>query len=92
MLYGGEMQMVKVEFQKEEKEVIIRKIQLYFNEELDQEIGQFDAEFLLDFFSKEVGAYYYNRGLHDAQTILESKLESITEAIYEIEKPTEFMK
>ena len=84
--------MPTVEFSKEEKEAIIRKIQLYFQKELDQEIGQFDAEFLLDFFSKEVGAYYYNRGLYDAQTILESRLESITEAIYEIEKPTEFMR
>ena len=84
--------MPKVEFSKEEKEVIIRKIQLYFKKELDQEIGQFDAEFLMDFFSDEVGAYYYNRGLYDAQTILETRLESITEAIYEIDKPTEFMR
>ena len=84
--------MSEIEFSKEEKEVIIRKIQLYCEKELDREIGQFDAEFLLNFFSEEVGAYYYNRGLYDAQTILESRLESITEAIYEIEKPTEFMR
>ena len=84
--------MPSVEFSKEEKDAIIRKIQLYFQKKLDQEIGQFDAEFLLDFFSEEVGAYYYNRGLYDAQTILESRLESITDAIYEIEKPTEFMR
>ncbi|MDX2503521.1 MAG: DUF2164 domain-containing protein [Gammaproteobacteria bacterium] len=81
--------MSKIEFTKEEKDVIVRKIQLYFNEELEQKIGQFDAEFLLDFFSEEVGAYYYNRGLYDAQTILESKIESITDAFYEIEKPTD---
>lgn len=86
------MQMSKVEFSKEEKEVMTRKIQLYLKNELDQEIGQFDAELLLDFFSEEVRAYYYNRGLYDAQTILERRLESITEAIYEIEKPTEFMR
>ena len=84
--------MSEVEFSKEEKEVIIRKIQLYFKKELDQEIGQFDAECLLDFFSEEVGAYYYNRGLYDAQTIVESKLASIIEVIYEIEKPIEFMR
>ena len=84
--------MSKIEFTKEEKELLIQKIQHYFNDELDQKIGQFDAEFLLDFFTEEVGAYYYNRGLYDAQTILESKLESITEAIYELEKPTEFLR
>jgi len=29
--------MSKIEFSKEEKEVIIRKIQIYFDKELDQE-------------------------------------------------------
>ncbi|MGI9286524.1 MAG: DUF2164 domain-containing protein [Pseudomonadales bacterium] len=84
--------MSKIEFSKAEKEAIVRKIQLYFKEELEQDIGQFDAEFLLDFFSEEVGPYYYNRGLYDARSILESRLEDITEAIYEIEKPTEFVR
>ncbi len=82
--------MSDIEFTKEEKEIITRKIQLYFTEELDQEIGQFDAQFLLDFFSEEIGPYFYNRGLYDSQTILQSKMESITDAIYELEKITEF--
>jgi len=81
-----------IEFTKEGKAVLVEKIQRYFREELDRKIGQFDAEFLLDFFSAEVGAYYYNRGLYDAQSVLEKRLETITEAIAEIEKPTEFMK
>lgn len=84
--------MSKIEFSKEEKALLVKKIQLYFNDELDQSIGQFDAEFLLDFFAEEMGVYFYNRGLYDAQTILESKMENISEAIYELEKPTEFMR
>ncbi len=78
-------------FSKEEQAIIVRKVQRYFSEELGQEIEQFDAEFLLDFFTKEVGAYYYNRGLHDARAVLESRLENIDDAIYEIEAPTEFV-
>jgi len=84
--------MSEIEFTREEKDVICRKIQLYFQEELDQEIGQFDAGFLLDFFAEEIGAYFYNRGLYDAQAILQSRLENIGEAIYEIEKPTQFLR
>jgi uncharacterized protein (DUF2164 family) len=84
--------MSKIEFSKQEKEIIIGKIQLYFTKKLDQDIGQFDAEFLLDFFSEEVGAYYYNRGLYDAQAILEKKFDTIAEAIYEIEKPTQLLR
>ena len=61
--------MSKIEFSKDEKEFVVAWIQLYFREELEQDIGKFDAEFLLDFFSEEVGTYYYNRGLYGAQTI-----------------------
>ena len=82
--------MEPIAFSKEEKEAIVEKIKAYFERELSQEIGGFDAEFLLDFFSEEVGAYYYNRGLHDARAIIEQKLENIADAIYEIEKPTAF--
>jgi uncharacterized protein (DUF2164 family) len=84
--------MSKIEFSKQEKAIIIDKILLYFREELDQDIGQFDAEFLLDFFSEEVGAYYYNRGIYDAQAILVKKLDTIAEAIFEIEKPTQLLR
>lgn len=84
--------MAKIEFSKPEKELITRKIQLYFREELDQELGQFDAEFLLDFFAEEVGAYFYNRGVRDAQAVIEHKVADINDALYEIEKPTEFIR
>ena len=84
--------MAEISFTREERDVICRKIQLYFQEELEREIGQFDAGFLLDFFAEEIGAYFYNRGLYDAQAVLESRLENMAEAIYEIEKPTEFLR
>ena len=78
--------MAIINFPKDEKEIIITKIQGYFNKELEQDIGQFDAEFLLDFFSNEIGVLYYNRALQDAQTVLLTKIDSISEAIAEIEK------
>ena len=83
--------MTKIEFSTQEKEQLVSKIQDYFVDDLDQDIGQFDAEFLLDFFAKEVGGYFYNRGLFDAQKIVRNKLdnvsEDINEALYQIEKP-----
>jgi len=82
--------MSNIEFTQEEKELLVHKIKHYFNQELDFDIGQFDAEFLLDFFSEEIGVYHYNRGLRDAQDIFSTKVESITDAIYELEIPTEF--
>tara|TARA_R100001377_G_scaffold32599_1_gene17768 strand:+ start:1453 stop:1710 length:258 start_codon:yes stop_codon:yes gene_type:complete len=80
-----------IKFSSTETELLVTKIQNYFSEELDQDLGQFDAEFLLDFFSKEVGAHFYNRGLSDAQTVIAAKLENVSEmvqeGISEIEKP-----
>jgi uncharacterized protein (DUF2164 family) len=81
--------MAKIEFSTEQKDLIVGKIQRYFTQELEQDIAQFDAEFLLDFFSEEIGGLYYNQALHDAQAVLESKLENITDAFYELEKPVE---
>lgn len=82
--------MSEIEFSKDEKEAIGRKIQLYFEEELEQQIGMFDAQFLLDFFTTEIGPFFYNRGLYDAQAIFEKTVESVGDAIYEVEKPTQF--
>lgn len=82
--------MSKIDFSKAEKEIIVQKLQKYFKAELGQDIGQFAAEFLLDFFSEEVGPYYYNKGLHDTRSVLASRFEEITEAIYiKIELPPE---
>jgi len=78
--------MSKIEFSREQRESMVQKLQSYFDNELDLELEQFDAEFLLDFFSREIGAHFYNRGLHDARAIFESRVESIDDEIYAIEK------
>lgn len=67
----------------------MRKIKRYFTEELKQEIGRFDAEFLLDFFTGEIGACFYNRGRYDAQAIHSNKMDELGEAIHQLERLTE---
>lgn len=84
--------MSDVAFTSEEKKILVHKIQNYFHNELSEEIGQFDAEFLLDFFSKELGPYHYNQGLKDARTLIEENVHNLSQTFYEMEKPTEFIK
>lgn len=79
--------MAEIKFSQEEKAQIVTKVKMYFREELGQEIGGFDAEFLIDFFASEVGAFFYNRGLYDAQAILTEKVDELTDAILQLEKP-----
>ncbi|WP_281555943.1 DUF2164 domain-containing protein [Thalassomonas sp. RHCl1] len=88
--------MAIITFSEEEKSTIVNQVQKYFQKELDQDLGQFDAEFLLDFFAEKIGVYFYNRGLNDAQNVLTGKLADLAlemeEALDEIEKPTDLSK
>ena len=81
--------MSDITLSQQQKTDIVEKLQQYFMRELDTEIGQFDAEFLLDFFSEKVGVYFYNQGLQDAQAALSLQLDNINEAIELLEKPVE---
>ena len=76
-----------MEWSEEQKSDIIHKIKRYFVEELDEDIGQFDAEFLLEFFGNEIGPYYYNQGLQDAGRLIAQQADVIQEALYTMEEP-----
>ncbi|WP_340680312.1 DUF2164 domain-containing protein [Paraglaciecola sp.] len=75
-----------ITFSVAQKDALVQKLQAYMSKELDWELGQFDAEFLLDFISKEMGSTYYNQGLYDAQVVLSERLDSIADVILELEK------
>ncbi len=79
--------MDRIEFSKDEKEVMVQKVKLYFREEMNQEIGNFDAEFLIDFFAEEMGGFFYNRGLYDAETLIAEKVAEISDLLMQLEKP-----
>jgi uncharacterized protein (DUF2164 family) len=77
-----------LEFTPEERTALNTRVQEYLSTELGVELGRFDVEFLVDFFTKEIGAFYYNRGLYDAQAALEKRLDDVRESILSLEKPT----
>jgi len=75
-----------VEFSKDERAAATGKLRDYFARELDQELGQLPAEMLLDFIGKEIGGAFYNRGVRDAQQLVQQKAEDIVEALYGLER------
>ena len=77
--------MSEIKFSREETDLIVSKVKKYFDSELDQEIGAFEAEFLIDFFAKEIGPYFYNKGLFDAHTLFSEKTEEISYLVQELE-------
>lgn len=66
---------------KEMKDQMISRIQAYFQEERDEEIGELGADLLLDIFMKELGPYYYNQGIADAKALVEERWGSVEEDI-----------
>jgi len=81
------MHMKNMTLNNQHKSDLVAKIKTYFEQNLDYDIGQFDAEFLLDFFAKELGVYYYNQGVQDAGQLVNEKLEDLQHTLYEIEQP-----
>ncbi|WP_027330332.1 DUF2164 domain-containing protein [Marinimicrobium agarilyticum] len=79
--------MSKIEFSKAEKEIMTQKVKRYFQDELNEDIGNFDAEFLIDFFAEEMGGFFYNRGLYDAETMIAEKVSEISDQLLQLEKP-----
>jgi uncharacterized protein (DUF2164 family) len=74
-------------FPAAEKQRIVETIQRYMADELGQDIGRFDAEFLLDFLAGALGPHFYNHGLRDAQAILAARIDDVQDAIMQLEKP-----
>jgi len=80
--------MAEIKLSTERTALIVAQIQEYFKSKLDSDIGRFDAEFLLEFFSAEIGVYYYNQAITDAHKLLHSQIDSVSEHILELEKWT----
>lgn len=62
---------------------LVRSIKQHFLDELDDEISDFRAEALLDFFIRELGPPVYNQGVRDACGYMQQKLGDIEGEVYE---------
>lgn len=81
--------MSDITFSREQTSQMVQKLQKYLQAELDVEIGDFDAEFLLDFFAKELGAHFYNQGMADALRVVEEKTEDLVDTLTWLQKPVD---
>jgi uncharacterized protein (DUF2164 family) len=76
-----------IELSKPVRDAATRALQAYLKDQLEVEVEGFDAVFLMDFLAETLGPAFYNQGLSDAQAIIRERLEVISDAIYELEKP-----
>ena len=84
--------MKPIKFSREEAKAIVGEIQDYFRDELDQSIGAMPAEMLMMFFADKMGAYFYNRGLYDAQELVLQLMDSLNVENYALDQPTKHLR
>jgi len=78
--------MKPIAFSKEELRDMVGRLQAYFADELDQDLGALPAEMLIAFIARDLGPAFYNRGLYDAQALIAAKADETVEAIYGLER------
>jgi uncharacterized protein (DUF2164 family) len=79
--------MAKIELDCKTAEVLAAAVAQHLKEELEVEIGVFEAGDLVRILAERIGPVFYNQGLKDAQALLRARLETITDAIEGLEKP-----
>jgi uncharacterized protein (DUF2164 family) len=78
--------MKPIQFSREETADITAKLRGYFRDELEIDLAALPAELLLDFLGREIGPFFYNRAVYDAQAVVAKKAEDISEALAGLER------
>lgn len=74
-----------IEISKETRTEIIASIQRYFEENMEEKIGNMTAGFLLDFLLEELGPIVYNQAVADVQERLQSRVMEVDIEVHEDE-------
>jgi len=74
-----------IEIPKEAREEAIASIQRYFQENMDEQIGNIVAGALLGYFLEEIGPLVYNKAVTDVQARLGARIMDLDAEVYEDE-------
>jgi uncharacterized protein (DUF2164 family) len=74
-----------IEYQDEARKRSIASIKRYFDEVLDQDIGDLKAEMMLDFILKEIAPTVYNQAIQDAQKLMQERVTEMDGALFATE-------
>ena len=78
---------MRIKLREERRKQMIRSIQRYFAEQFEENLSDFKAEQVVDFFVQELGAPIYNQAIQDARGFIQDKLVDLEGEFYEPEEP-----
>jgi len=76
---------MRIKLSEERRDRLVADIRGLFASEFDRELSDFQANQLLDFFVRHLGAPVYNQAIQDARAALQAKLDDIEGEFYEPE-------
>jgi uncharacterized protein (DUF2164 family) len=76
---------VTIEFPVAARKQAIASIKRYFDEILDQDIGDLKAEMVLDFALKEIAPTVYNQAIQDAQKLVLERMGDMENTLFAAE-------
>ena len=74
-----------IEISKESRADAVESIKRYFRENMEDNIGDFAANGLLDYFLQELGPVAYNKAVADVQERLQMRVTDLNGEVYENE-------
>lgn len=74
---------MSLELDKEDKAVAIASLMRYFEEHMEERIGNVAAGGLLGFFLAEIGPCLYNQGVRDAQERMQMRAAELDIEVHE---------
>ena len=76
---------MEIRIEPDTRKRMIASLRRYYQQELDEEIGELQAGFLLDFCLKEICPTVYNRAIADAQAWMLGRVEDLESSLFEPE-------
>lgn len=75
-----------LQLDKEQEEVLIDELRAYMSDELDIDIGNLPAKFLLDFMVELIGPKIYDQAISDTEPWLYDRFTGILEDLSVLKK------
>lgn len=74
-----------IELSQDTEQQLITSIKRFFEELMDEEVGDLKASLVLDFCLREIGPCIYNRAIADAQAHLHDRVADLDGTCFEPE-------
>lgn len=73
---------LRVPLSDDRRDQLIRALKLYYADNFDETLSDFQADGLLRFFVQELGPPIYNQGVKDAAAFVQSRLDDLEGEVF----------